>query len=145
MYAMVKKNAKYMGGGCKFSIRPVFNFVRFAFGQEFSTSEHPCKHLSCCLTVPAWVGPGCFIVIDAMLERIKHEKTVDIYGHVTLMRAQRNYMVQDRRPVRLYSRRAPGGRHLRHHRGSRPKPVRLHPETHADRVRRERHRDGARV
>ncbi|XP_053094014.1 receptor-type tyrosine-protein phosphatase S isoform X10 [Pangasianodon hypophthalmus] len=37
---------------------------------------------------------GCFIVIDAMLERIKHEKTVDIYGHVTLMRAQRNYMVQ---------------------------------------------------
>ncbi len=29
-----------------------------------------------------------------MLERIKHEKTVDIYGHVTLMRAQRNYMVQ---------------------------------------------------
>uniref|UniRef100_A0A671Z545 protein-tyrosine-phosphatase n=1 Tax=Sparus aurata TaxID=8175 RepID=A0A671Z545_SPAAU len=37
---------------------------------------------------------GCFIVIDAMLERIKHEKTVDIYGHVTLMRSQRNYMVQ---------------------------------------------------
>lgn len=37
---------------------------------------------------------GCFIVIDAMLERIRHEKTVDIYGHVTLMRAQRNYMVQ---------------------------------------------------
>ena len=33
-------------------------------------------------------------MIDAMLERIKHEKTVDIYGHVTLMRAQRNYMVQ---------------------------------------------------
>ncbi|MEQ2214585.1 hypothetical protein XENOCAPTIV_013217 [Xenoophorus captivus] len=29
-----------------------------------------------------------------MLERIKHEKTADIYGHVTLMRAQRNYMVQ---------------------------------------------------
>ncbi|XP_056678460.1 receptor-type tyrosine-protein phosphatase S isoform X10 [Monodelphis domestica] len=37
---------------------------------------------------------GCFIVIDAMLERIKPEKTVDIYGHVTLMRSQRNYMVQ---------------------------------------------------
>lgn len=37
---------------------------------------------------------GCFIVIDAMLERIKHEKTVDIYGHVTCMRSQRNYMVQ---------------------------------------------------
>ncbi|XP_052404589.1 receptor-type tyrosine-protein phosphatase F isoform X4 [Carassius gibelio] len=37
---------------------------------------------------------GCFIDIDAMLERMKHEKTVDIYGHVTCMRAQRNYMVQ---------------------------------------------------
>lgn len=29
-----------------------------------------------------------------MLERIRHERTVDIYGHVTLMRSQRNYMVQ---------------------------------------------------
>lgn len=29
-----------------------------------------------------------------MLERIKHERTVDVYGHVTLMRSQRNYMVQ---------------------------------------------------
>ncbi|XP_033737511.1 receptor-type tyrosine-protein phosphatase F-like isoform X3 [Pecten maximus] len=37
---------------------------------------------------------GAFIVIDAMLERIRHEKTVDIYGHVTCLRAQRNYMVQ---------------------------------------------------
>ncbi|XP_061744738.1 protein tyrosine phosphatase receptor type Fa isoform X6 [Nerophis ophidion] len=37
---------------------------------------------------------GCFIVIDAMLERMKHEKSVDVYGHVTCMRAQRNYMVQ---------------------------------------------------
>ncbi|KAM4604981.1 receptor-type tyrosine-protein phosphatase S-like [Polymixia lowei] len=37
---------------------------------------------------------GCFIVIDAMLERIRHEPNVDIYGHVTLMRSQRNYMVQ---------------------------------------------------
>ncbi|XP_061775719.1 receptor-type tyrosine-protein phosphatase S-like isoform X10 [Nerophis ophidion] len=37
---------------------------------------------------------GCFIVIDAMLERIRHERSADIYGHVTLMRSQRNYMVQ---------------------------------------------------
>lgn len=29
-----------------------------------------------------------------MLERIRTEKTVDVYGHVTLMRSQRNYMVQ---------------------------------------------------
>jgi netrin-G3 ligand len=37
---------------------------------------------------------GTFIVIDATLERIKHVSTVDIYGHVTCLRAQRNYMVQ---------------------------------------------------
>ncbi|XP_063235458.1 tyrosine-protein phosphatase Lar isoform X2 [Bacillus rossius redtenbacheri] len=37
---------------------------------------------------------GCFIVIDSMLERLKHEKMLDIYGHVTCLRAQRNYMVQ---------------------------------------------------
>ena len=33
-------------------------------------------------------------MIDSMLERIKHVDTVDIYGQVTCMRAQRNYMVQ---------------------------------------------------
>ncbi|XP_048580737.1 tyrosine-protein phosphatase Lar isoform X2 [Nematostella vectensis] len=37
---------------------------------------------------------GCFIVIDSMLERLRHEETVDIYGHVTVLRTQRNYMVQ---------------------------------------------------
>lgn len=37
---------------------------------------------------------GCYIVIDSMLERMKHEKMIDIYGHVTCLRAQRNYMVQ---------------------------------------------------
>lgn len=37
---------------------------------------------------------GCFIVIDSMLERMKQESSLDIYGHVTCLRAQRNYMVQ---------------------------------------------------
>ncbi|KAK4337061.1 hypothetical protein RND71_043757 [Anisodus tanguticus] len=37
---------------------------------------------------------GCFIVIDSMIERLKYENTVDIYGHVTSLRAQRNYTVQ---------------------------------------------------
>jgi protein tyrosine phosphatase len=37
---------------------------------------------------------GCFIVIDTMLERLKFEKTIDIYGHVTCLRSQRNYMIQ---------------------------------------------------
>lgn len=62
-----------------------FGFLIDLFGLYFSL----------CFPCSAGVGrTGCFIVIDAMLERIKHEKTVDIYGHVTLMRAQRNYMVQ---------------------------------------------------
>ena len=37
---------------------------------------------------------GAVVVIDAMLERVKHEKTLDVYGHVTCLRSQRNYMVQ---------------------------------------------------
>ena len=48
-----------------------------------------------CFQYSAGVGrTGAFIVIDSMLERIKHEKTIDVYGHVTCLRAQRNYMVQ---------------------------------------------------
>lgn len=53
------------------------------------------NHVVSLCSVSAGVGrTGCFIVIEAMLERMKHEKSVDIYGHVTCMRAQRNYMVQ---------------------------------------------------
>jgi netrin-G3 ligand len=37
---------------------------------------------------------GCYIVIDSMLERMKTENMIDIYGHVTCLRAQRIYMVQ---------------------------------------------------
>ena len=33
-------------------------------------------------------------MVDAMLDRIQHEQTLDVYGHVTCLRAQRNYMVQ---------------------------------------------------
>jgi len=48
-----------------------------------------------CACASAGVGrTGAVIVIDAMLERIKHEKTLDVYGHVTCLRSQRNYMVQ---------------------------------------------------
>ena len=47
------------------------------------------------ICVSAGVGrTGAFIVIDAMIDRIQNEKTIDIYGHVTCLRAQRNYMVQ---------------------------------------------------
>ena len=46
--------------------------------------------------LPPGVGrTGTFIVIYSMLERMKANKeTVDIYGHVSLLRTQRNYMVQ---------------------------------------------------
>nr|CAH8872596.1 unnamed protein product [Trichobilharzia regenti] len=37
---------------------------------------------------------GAFIVIDSQLERLKHENSVDIFGAVCRMRAQRNFMVQ---------------------------------------------------
>ncbi|XP_040141717.1 receptor-type tyrosine-protein phosphatase delta isoform X28 [Ictidomys tridecemlineatus] len=83
---------------------------QFTAWPDHGVPEHPTPFLAFLRRVktcnPPDAGPmvvhcsagvgrtGCFIVIDAMLERIKHEKTVDIYGHVTLMRAQRNYMVQ---------------------------------------------------
>lgn len=38
---------------------------------------------------------GAFIAIDSMLQRILNgEANIDIYGHVTLLRNQRNCMVQ---------------------------------------------------
>ncbi|CDI96853.2 receptor type tyrosine protein phosphatase [Echinococcus multilocularis] len=37
---------------------------------------------------------GAFIVIDSQLDRIRSENTVDIFGAVSRMRAQRNFMVQ---------------------------------------------------
>lgn len=38
---------------------------------------------------------GTFIAIHSTLERLDaREELVDIYGHVSLLRSQRNYMVQ---------------------------------------------------
>lgn len=38
---------------------------------------------------------GCYIVIDSALTRLKEKlSTIDIYGHVSLLRSQRPYMVQ---------------------------------------------------
>uniref|UniRef100_A0A3Q3GZB7 Receptor-type tyrosine-protein phosphatase delta n=1 Tax=Labrus bergylta TaxID=56723 RepID=A0A3Q3GZB7_9LABR len=83
---------------------------QFTAWPDHGVPEHPTPFLAFLRRVkacnPPDAGPmvvhcsagvgrtGCFIVIDGMAERIKHEKTVDIYGHVTLMRSQRNYMVQ---------------------------------------------------
>ena len=52
-------------------------------------------HWLYCAVCSAGVGrTGTYVVIDAMLDRIQHEQTLDVYGHVTCLRAQRNYMVQ---------------------------------------------------
>ncbi|VEL12410.1 unnamed protein product [Protopolystoma xenopodis] len=37
---------------------------------------------------------SAFIVIDSQLERLKHEQSVDVFGAVSRMRSQRNFMVQ---------------------------------------------------
>ena len=52
--------------------------------------------LYCISTAIAGVGrSGTYIVIDTMLERLKNgDDTLDIYGHVSLLRTQRPYMVQ---------------------------------------------------
>ncbi|XP_056891574.1 protein tyrosine phosphatase receptor type Db isoform X26 [Takifugu flavidus] len=83
---------------------------QFTAWPDHGVPEHPTPFLAFLRRVkacnPPDAGPmvvhcsagvgrtGCFIVIDAMTERIKQEKTLDVYGHVTLMRSQRNYMVQ---------------------------------------------------
>jgi protein tyrosine phosphatase len=81
---------------------------QFMGWPEHGCSEHPTQFLMFLRRVKnsnpqgppvvhcsAGVGrTGCYIVIDTMLERLRHESTVDIYGHVTCLRAQRNYVVQ---------------------------------------------------
>ncbi|XP_075919081.1 receptor-type tyrosine-protein phosphatase S-like isoform X2 [Petromyzon marinus] len=37
---------------------------------------------------------GCFVALDAALERLRSERTADAYGLVTCLRSQRNYTVQ---------------------------------------------------
>ncbi|KAJ8679234.1 hypothetical protein QAD02_015021 [Eretmocerus hayati] len=93
-----------------YSERREIKQLQFTAWPDHGVPEHPAPFLQFlrrvrCLN-PNDSGPlivhcsagvgrtGCFIVIDSMLERIRHEKTIDIYGHVTCLRAQRNYMVQ---------------------------------------------------
>lgn len=84
--------------------------LQFTAWPDHGVPDHPAPFLQFLRRVrnlnPSEAGPmvvhcsagvgrtGCFIVIDSMLERMKHEKMIDIYGHVTCLRAQRNYMVQ---------------------------------------------------
>uniref|UniRef100_T1H0P9 Tyrosine-protein phosphatase domain-containing protein n=1 Tax=Megaselia scalaris TaxID=36166 RepID=T1H0P9_MEGSC len=84
--------------------------LQFTAWPDHGVPDHPAPFLQflrrCRSLTPLDSGPvvvhcsagvgrtGCYIVIDSMLERMKHEKIIDIYGHVTCLRAQRNYMVQ---------------------------------------------------
>jgi len=68
---------------------PVLSFMRRVRAFQPPGSGPTLVHCS------AGVGrSACFIAIDAMLERIKHDSMIDIYGYVTMMRTQRNFMVQ---------------------------------------------------
>ncbi|XP_057663136.1 tyrosine-protein phosphatase Lar isoform X3 [Diorhabda carinulata] len=93
-----------------YSERRELKQLQFTAWPDHGVPDHPAPFLQFLRRVrtlnPLDAGPiivhcsagvgrtGCFIVIDSMLERMRHEKTVDIYGHVTCLRAQRNYMVQ---------------------------------------------------
>ncbi|XP_037883994.1 tyrosine-protein phosphatase Lar isoform X4 [Glossina fuscipes] len=93
-----------------FNERREIKQLQFTAWPDHGVPDHPAPFLQflrrCRALTPPDSGPiivhcsagvgrtGCYIVIDSMLERMKHEKIVDIYGHVTCLRAQRNYMVQ---------------------------------------------------
>ena len=68
---------------------PVLAFIRRVRGFDAPGCGPTVVHCS------AGVGrSACFIAIDAMLERLKYDSMIDIYGYVTMMRTQRNFMVQ---------------------------------------------------
>ncbi|XP_052364085.1 receptor-type tyrosine-protein phosphatase delta-like [Oncorhynchus keta] len=77
---------------------------QFTAWPDHGVPEHPTPFLAFLRRVkacnPADAGPmvvhcsAGWAGLPVITSQIKHEKTVDIYGHVTLMRSQRNYMVQ---------------------------------------------------
>ena len=93
-----------------FEMRREIKHYQFTAWPDHGVPDHPTPFLMFLRRVknanPTDSGPivvhcsagvgrtGCYIVIDTMLDRIRNEKTIDIYGHVTCLRAQRNFMVQ---------------------------------------------------
>ena len=68
---------------------PVLAFVRRVRLHDSPGSGPTLIHCS------AGVGrSACYVAVDAMLERTKFDSMIDIYGYVTMMRSQRNFMVQ---------------------------------------------------
>ncbi|XP_022798569.1 receptor-type tyrosine-protein phosphatase F-like, partial [Stylophora pistillata] len=67
----------------------LLTFVKKASGANPSDAGPMVVHCS------AGVGrTGTFVVVDAMLQRIAAEKTVDVFGYVMTLRRDRNIMVQ---------------------------------------------------
>lgn len=93
-----------------FEMRREIKHFQFTAWPDHGVPDHPTSFLMFLRRVkssnPIDSGPivvhcsagvgrtGCYIVLDTMLERLKHESTVDIYGHTACLRAQRNYMIQ---------------------------------------------------
>ena len=58
--------------------------------RKFCILKSPCP-----LYHSAGVGrTGTFITLDVMLQRIRQEDSIDVFGFVRQMRYQRNFMVQ---------------------------------------------------
>jgi receptor-type tyrosine-protein phosphatase delta len=107
-YAQLQMTAN--SGNINFEMRREVKQFQFTAWPDHGVPEHPTAFLMFLRRVktvnPTDAGPivvhcsagvgrtGCYIVLDTMLERIKHESTIDIYGHATCLRAQRNYMIQ---------------------------------------------------
>jgi netrin-G3 ligand len=97
-------------GNINFEMRREVKHFQFTAWPDHGVPDHPTSFLMFLRRVkasnPVDSGPlivhcsagvgrtGCYIVLDTMLERLKHEATIDIYGHTACLRAQRNYMIQ---------------------------------------------------
>lgn len=93
-----------------YELRREVKHYQYTAWPDHGVPEHPTQFLMFARRVrtanPVDSGPvvvhcsagvgrtGCFIVIDTILEKIKHDRFIDIYGYVTCLRSQRNYMVQ---------------------------------------------------
>ncbi|XP_077572600.1 protein tyrosine phosphatase receptor type Fa isoform X2 [Stigmatopora nigra] len=103
----IRTFALYKSGS---SERREVRHFQFLAWPDHGVPEHPASTLAFVRRVKACDSPdagptvvhcsagvgrtGCFVAIDAMLERMRREGAVDVHGHVSRLRAQRNYMVQ---------------------------------------------------